>query len=177
MAQPLGLRAPADMHTSACTSFMPSLRTNQTSHACAKGLLHSFKLSSCMHDLPQQAQASGCSVPSQSEASHHPVYIQLLSLPYFHFQAQLKWKLIAKHTYTMKNPGQSFQVIWHGSSVGAQLLTRDLSLFFGHKWACSLQGLAERANRRGVTPVFFHFQGPGSSLVLSNGLLRAILQV
>lgn len=89
MVQALGLRAPADVHTSACTAFMPTLHTNQPLHTHAEGLLHSFMLHpACM--APSAAQTSGYSVPSQAEASHHPAYIQLLSLPYFQFQANLK---------------------------------------------------------------------------------------
>lgn len=78
-------------------------------------------------------------------------------------------QLLEKHTYALKNSGQHFQVIWFGPSAGAQPLTPDLSLFLRYKGARSLQGLAGRANRRGVTPIALHFQGSWSSLVLSNG--------
>jgi len=74
-----------------------------------------------------------------------------------------------------KNPGQHFQVTWYGSSAGAQPLPPDLSLLLGHKGACSLQGLAGRAKRRGATPLALISKDLGAHWFLAMATIQSHL--
>lgn len=60
MAQPLGLRAPADVYPSAGTAFMSILCTNQTTHTHMQDCcIHSFMFHPACTAPPQQAQLVG----------------------------------------------------------------------------------------------------------------------
>lgn len=166
MTRPLWLGAPVDMHTSACSSFMPNLHTNQTWHTHTKGLL----LSSLQpaHTPLQQARTSW--VPfTQTVWGFPPSCLRSITLSAIFPVPRLgkMEKLIEKHTYALCKPSQHFQVIWYGSSAGVQPLTPDLSQLLGTSELAHCK--VWQANRRGVTPVSFHFWGSSNSLVLSNG--------
>lgn len=161
MTRPLRLGAPVDMHTSACTSFMPILHANQTLHKHAKGFcIQVFNMHTC---LPQQAQTSW--VPfTQSEASHHPAYIELLSLPYFQFQDCNRKTYLY---FEKSRPTFSGDLVWLRCWCSA--FNTWPKPAFGAEVSLLIARSGRQWGRRGVTPIALHFRGSWSSLILSNG--------